>query len=426
MFDLERGWNFSFTGCGFLGFYHTGVLTCLNERAPHLLLGARKLYGASAGALSCAIHLCQIPLDVLCEILVDLVRRARYQNIGVLHPSFNLSRNLRKILDKHLPGNAHQLVSDKLCVSLTRVADGKNVLVSHFLSKQDVIDALICSSFIPIYCGWIPPSFRGERYVDGGISNNQPQGEDSATITVSPFYGECDICPRVPMSNLFCVTMANLSFRLCQENFYLLTRTLIPPEPQVVTELCHQGYLDTFHFLEDHGLLKPPAPCSCLPPIPSSAPPATGCGLEDHREADTLPALQHQTIVPRNERISDILSSGLFKALTWALAQQGGLQAQISRLLPVQILSCPLLPCTLPVESALWTVRRLIEWIPDIQEDIRWLLEEMNGAFWPQPRGFLAGTNRRSNGGRGRPTPPRTAPSAKTRVPLGASPDPAL
>lgn len=55
MFDLNAGWNLSFAGCGFLGIYHIGVASCLLEKAPYLVKGATRLYGASAGALTATV-----------------------------------------------------------------------------------------------------------------------------------------------------------------------------------------------------------------------------------------------------------------------------------------------------------------------------------------------------------------------------------
>jgi len=55
MFDLKDGWNLSFAGCGFLGVYHIGVASCLLERAPYLIRGASKIFGASAGALTASV-----------------------------------------------------------------------------------------------------------------------------------------------------------------------------------------------------------------------------------------------------------------------------------------------------------------------------------------------------------------------------------
>lgn len=52
MFPLDSPWNISFAGCGFLGIYHIGVASCLQEQAPFLVENARHVYGASAGALT--------------------------------------------------------------------------------------------------------------------------------------------------------------------------------------------------------------------------------------------------------------------------------------------------------------------------------------------------------------------------------------
>lgn len=78
--------------------------------------------------------------DQTLEMLMGLVRSARSRSLSILHPSFNLSKRLREGLRRILPDNAHQLLSGKLCISLTRVSDGKNVLVSDFRSKEEVLD----------------------------------------------------------------------------------------------------------------------------------------------------------------------------------------------------------------------------------------------------------------------------------------------
>lgn len=62
MFDLSGGWNLSFAGCGFLGIYHVGVASCLLEKAPYIIKGATKLYGASAGALTASVLATQAPI----------------------------------------------------------------------------------------------------------------------------------------------------------------------------------------------------------------------------------------------------------------------------------------------------------------------------------------------------------------------------
>lgn len=147
MFDRERGWNLSFAGCGFLGVYHVGVSSCLQERAPYLITEATKIYGASAGALNAAALVCQCCLAQCCSDVMEVAKEARKRNLGPLHPSFNLVKILKDGLYRNLPENAHELASGKLCVSLTRVSDGENVLVSEFSSKEELIQ-VSCKSVV--------------------------------------------------------------------------------------------------------------------------------------------------------------------------------------------------------------------------------------------------------------------------------------
>lgn len=80
-----------------------------------------------------------------------------------------------------------------------------NVIVSQFDTREELIQALLASSFIPIFSGLFPPKLKGVRYMDGGYSDNLPTLDEN-TITVSPFCGESDICPRDDSSQLFHVS----------------------------------------------------------------------------------------------------------------------------------------------------------------------------------------------------------------------------
>lgn len=74
-----------------------------------------------------------------CEDVIQVAKEARKRNLGPLHPSFNLVKVLKSGLNRDLPSDAHLLASGRLCVSLTRVSDGENVLVSDFNSKEELI-----------------------------------------------------------------------------------------------------------------------------------------------------------------------------------------------------------------------------------------------------------------------------------------------
>lgn len=147
---------------------------------------------------------CMMLGDFTSDVL-RVATEARSRSLGPFHPSFNVQKLLLEGLDRFLPEDAHLLVNGKLHISLTRVYDGKNVIVSQFESKEDLIAALNASCFIPFFSGILPPKFQGIRYMDGGFSDNLPTLDEN-TITVSPFCGESDICPRDDSMQLFHVS----------------------------------------------------------------------------------------------------------------------------------------------------------------------------------------------------------------------------
>lgn len=135
------------------------------------------------------------PLDFVASEFFNIVGAARNHSLGAFSPAFDIQEVVTSRLHSHLPEDAHKKLSGRLHISLTRIYDGKNIVVSQFNSREDLIDALACSFFIPGFSGYLPPKFHGVRYMDGAFSNNLVALDDG-TVTVSPFYGETDICPR--------------------------------------------------------------------------------------------------------------------------------------------------------------------------------------------------------------------------------------
>ncbi|XP_063164337.1 patatin-like phospholipase domain-containing protein 2 [Candoia aspera] len=402
----EGGLSVSFAGCGFLGVYHIGAATCLQERAPRLLRDARHIYGASAGALAGAVLIGGGSLAQACADVLSLAKEARKRNLGPLHPSFNVMKIIRDGLYKNLPENSYQLLSGKLSISLTRVSDGENVLISDFNSKEEVVQALLCSSFVPIYCGLIPPSFRGVRYVDGGLSDNLPHYNLKSTITVSPFSGECDVCPKGNSANFHEMNLTNTSIQLSLGNMYRLIQALFPPEPQVLAELCEQGYSDALRFLKESGLLQE----SVSTDLALTRQDHQGCaqisdytdkksaadeGKKEMREEEIFIDRLKLTSWPLDRTIIEKLPPRLHKALQEACNEKSGLYAQLSKFLPVRLMSYMMLPYTLPVESAYFVGLRLVQWFPDIPDDVRWMQEQlyqMMGAVYCRARKGLLKT----------------------------------
>ncbi|CAH2062778.1 unnamed protein product, partial [Iphiclides podalirius] len=245
--------NLSFAGCGFLGIYHVGVAVCFKKYAPHLLLG--KISGASFGAISACALLCDLPIGEITSDVLRIVGEARAGSLGPFSPSFNIQNVLLASMQRHLPDDVHKIVSGRLHISLTRVYDGKNVIVSDYPTREDLLQALLASCFVPVFSGMLPPRFHGIRYMDGGFSDNLPVLDEN-TVTVSPFCGESDICPRDLSSQLFHVNLANTSIELSKQNMNRFARILFPPKPEVLSNMCKQGFDDALRFLHRNNLIS--------------------------------------------------------------------------------------------------------------------------------------------------------------------------
>ncbi|XP_053250781.1 patatin-like phospholipase domain-containing protein 2 isoform X1 [Podarcis raffonei] len=376
MYPLGSTWNISFAGCGFLGVYHIGVASCLQEHAPFLVANAKNIYGASAGALTATALVTGACLGEAGANIIHVSKEARKRFLGPLHPSFNLVKIIRTCLYKTLPDNGHEVASGRLGISLTRVSDGENVILSEFSSKEELIQACVCSTFIPVYCGLIPPSLQGVRYVDGGISDNLPQYELKNTITVSPFSGESDICPRDSSTNIHELRVTNTSIQFNMRNLYRLSKALFPPEPQVLRDMCKQGYRDALHFLKKNGLLHHPRPTNPLLAIENGAGVRNAEEEEEEEAGEEDQLRENAALAEAEDHILEHLPPKLNQALLEACAERRGLFTGIANLLPVRLASTLMLPYTLPLESALSFTVRLLEWLPDVPEDIRWMKEQ--------------------------------------------------
>ncbi|XP_077994725.1 patatin-like phospholipase domain-containing protein 2 [Glandiceps talaboti] len=359
--------NLSFSGCGFLGIYHVGVASCFREHAPDLV---GKVAGASAGGLAgCVLVSEDVDLGECTEDVLEIVIRARSRALGPLHPSFNVSKILQDGLRKVLPKDAHLKASGRLFISLTRLSDGANVMMSEFETREDLIQVLLCSAFVPFYSGLIPPSYKGVRYVDGGLSDNLPafSGNDP-TITVSPFSGESDICPPSDdTSNYLHMSLANTSIQLTPTNLYRLSRALFPPEPEIMTKMCRQGFEDALKFLKQRGLVSCNRHISLrsLSEVNLTSDPAVS---DDEDDEDYLLEEMQQCTDCKERKEEVALIDNLPQPVLEALhaASKSGNNSTLS-----WMISYATLPYTLPLQVAYNFLARFIDWLPYLPEDFQ-------------------------------------------------------
>lgn len=114
---------------------------CLVSCAGALILD-KIHYFSNNKLLSCSTGECT-------SYVLNIAVKARSRALGPMHPSFNLVKYLRDGLYDFLPDNAHEIATGHLFVSLTRVSDRKNILISHFDSKDDLIQVRIGYDLTP-------------------------------------------------------------------------------------------------------------------------------------------------------------------------------------------------------------------------------------------------------------------------------------
>ncbi|XP_006266283.3 omega-hydroxyceramide transacylase-like [Alligator mississippiensis] len=238
-----------FKGCGFLMFYQMGVMKALQELAPEILRSASKIYGTSSGALIATLVTCGCEIDAVVGYMTDTVKNMEGSILRYLYPNNGVILNIQKALEKCLPDNAHQLASRRLHIFLTQVSGLQNVVVSEFSSKEEIIQAVSCSCFIPVYNGYIPPSFQGVRYIDGAFSSPKALFHKTM-ITVSGFAFDNDICPRDNPGTYLSVYMLQQLFQMSPENLKRMVYCFFPPSRLVVHEFILQGYHDAGFYLE--------------------------------------------------------------------------------------------------------------------------------------------------------------------------------
>ena len=209
--------------------------------------------GASAGAIIAACMVCHVPVELIKQRFLNAAEDASKLSMGAFSTQFNTDQYLRKGLEI-LPKNAHLTASGKLFISMTRSKDMKNVIVSQWNSREELIQSIVCSCYIPLFSGKKLPYFRGEKYIDGGFTNNIPKPY-RMTLTISPFASTASICPKDSDKPKF-VKMSCEEYELSSKNLVRFIEALIPPPVEDLEELRVSGYAHAEEFVNKIRKLK--------------------------------------------------------------------------------------------------------------------------------------------------------------------------
>ncbi|XP_056157419.1 patatin-like phospholipase domain-containing protein 4 isoform X2 [Lampris incognitus] len=174
----------------------------------------------------------------------------RKQRFGAVTPGYDFMHRLREGIEEILPSDAHSIVAGRLHISMTHSKSGKNSIVTRFASREELIKALLASSFVPVYAGVQPVDFQGEKWIDGGFTNSLPILPEGRTVTVSPFAGPQDVCPIHRGRSERHLRLANMNIMLSIDNIIRLNQALFPPSTSRMHMLCQEGFDDAVRFLK--------------------------------------------------------------------------------------------------------------------------------------------------------------------------------
>lgn len=135
--------NITFSGAGFLGIYHIGVVSCLKFYGKNLLDKIECFGGSSAGALTACMLLTDMDLEASVQFVMYLASKVHGKMFGPFNFEFDPVARIRKTFMAHLPPNAYKIASGKLHISLTRVSDWENVIINEFSSNKELVDVSI-------------------------------------------------------------------------------------------------------------------------------------------------------------------------------------------------------------------------------------------------------------------------------------------
>ncbi|XP_043846683.1 patatin-like phospholipase domain-containing protein 4 isoform X2 [Dromiciops gliroides] len=236
--------------CGFLGIYHLGVASALCKHGKRFLKVVKAFAGASAGSLVATVLLTAPEKIEECnEFTYKFAAEIRKQYVGAITPGYDFMARLREGIETILPSNAHETAENRLHVSITNTKSRENYLISHFSSREDLIKVLLASSFIPLYAGLKAVEYKGEKWVDGGLTNGLPVLPMGRTVTISPFSGRLDICPEDKGHLDLYINISNQDIMLSVANLVRINQALFPPSQRRLKTLHQNGFHDATKFL---------------------------------------------------------------------------------------------------------------------------------------------------------------------------------
>lgn len=224
--------GFSFSAAGLLFPYHIGVAQLLIEKG--YIKETTPLAGSSAGAVVCAAIASGSSMEEALKATKILAEDCRLRGTA-----FRLGAVLKDVLDQFLPDDAHIRSNGRVRVAVTEILwKPRGLLVDQFDSKEDLINAVFTSSFIPGYLAPRPATmFRNRLCIDGGLTLFMPPTSAAQTVRVCAFPAS-----RLGLKGIGISPDCNPENRAGPRE--LFNWALEPAADDILDRLFELGYLD--------------------------------------------------------------------------------------------------------------------------------------------------------------------------------------
>ncbi|KAL3598147.1 hypothetical protein D5086_006065 [Populus alba] len=200
------------------------------------------LSGSSAGAIVCAVIASGVGMQEALTATKVLAEDCRLRGTA-----FRLGAVLRDILEKFLPDDVHVRCNGRVRVAVTQILwRPRGLLVDQFDSKEDLINAVVTSSFIPGYLAPRPATmFRNRLCIDGGLTLFMPPTSAAQTVRVCAFSAS-----GLGLQGIGISPDCNPENRATPRE--LFNWALEPAEDHVLDRLFELGYLDAAVWAEEN------------------------------------------------------------------------------------------------------------------------------------------------------------------------------
>lgn len=152
-------------GAGLCFPYLFGAMEYLKLQSDNLKINIKHYSGVSAGSLVATIYALGLNPFLFIKLCYD---DEIINNKNMFGLWFILEDTLRGVLKKYLPDDINYQDIDNLAIRLSEATSRKTYYIDKFNSKDDLINCIIASCYIPLFLSYrMTCYFRGKYYIDG-------------------------------------------------------------------------------------------------------------------------------------------------------------------------------------------------------------------------------------------------------------------